>query len=107
MLPGVVLVDCPEVLISEKTRTSELCYSCFKENDFLKRSFRTEPELSTVGRLVHYGRRAHRGNKGALWEEQRTMGRTAHRGKDGAPWEGRHTVGRMVPWTESEVGVFL
>lgn len=88
LLPGVVLVDCPEASISEKTRTSEPCYSCFKENNFLKRSFRTEPELSTVGRLVHYGRRAHCGENSAPWEEQRTVGKMAHHGKDGTQWEG-------------------
>lgn len=85
LLPGVVLVDCPEALKLEKMRTSELCYSCFKEKDFLKLSFRTEPELSTVGKLVRHGR-------------------TAHRGKDGAPWERWRTAG--MHWTESEVGVF-
>lgn len=40
LLPGVVLVDCPETLKLGKTiRTSELFYSSFEENDFLKLSF--------------------------------------------------------------------
>lgn len=91
LLPGVVLVDCPEALKLEKMRTSELCYSCFKEKDFLKLSFRTEPELSTVGKLVRHT------------EEQRTVGKMAHRGKDGAPRECTGQSRRWVCFSEERV----